>query len=866
LPDLSQRLQDALSDRYRIERTLGRGGVATVFLAEDLKHHRSVAIKVLDPEVATTIGPERFLREIETVANLTHPHILPLHDSGVANCLLFYVMPFVEGESLRDRLTRERQLPVEDALRIAGEVADALDYAHRHGVVHRDVKPENILLEEGHAVVADFGIARAVAAAHSERLTATGIVVGTPAYMSPEQAVGSRDLDGRSDLYSLGCVLYEMLAGQPPFTGPTAESLAHQHLNVAPRPVTEIRPAVPAAVAAVLQLALAKAPADRYPNAHGLSSALSGTFATRAVSVPAGARNRRVSIAWPLGALALALAAGAAIRWWPHEVDEGQIRSLAVLPLDNLSGDPAQDYFADGMTEELTDALARIGSLRIISRTSAMSLKNAKLKISEIARRLNVDAVIEGTVARQGSRVRITAELIRARPERHVWGDRYDREVQDVLGLQADVAQAIAQQIRVQLKPEERAQLGYRRRVDPEAYEAYLRGRSFLNRLDKKLLQSALASFQRSVRLDSSYAPAWAGIADTYYQLSNIYLSPRKAMPLARTAALRAIRLDPTLAEGHASLGGVYAAYDWEWGAAEEEYRRSLQLDPNHAQTHLYYSQLLQILGRLDESIAQMRVALQLNPLSTYTRVNATYLLYVAGHEAEAIAQLMQLEQTEPAYAPIHFNLGQVYDAMNRHGEAVVEFRRAISLSDTPFPRALLSASLARAGERREARALLAELEHGEGEEHLSSVAFAMVYAALGDRDAAFRRLEMAYADRDEDLPYLKTEPNLSGLRSDPRFHDLLRRMRLENQTSRRHSRPTPRGRGTAINREDGSSARWRDSCATWSADARLPMQPASAPGASAQGPAQLELARRAFDGIFPPHGPVAQTDRAAVS
>jgi len=312
LPELSQRLRDALSDRYRIERELGRGGMATVFLAEDLRHHRQVAIKVLDPEVAAAVGSERFLREIETVARLTHPHILPLHDSGQAGGLLYYVMPHVAGESLRQRLEREKQLPVEEALRLAREVADALAYAHRQGVVHRDIKPENVLLEEGHALVADFGIARAVAGAGGEKLTATGVSVGTPAYMSPEQAAGGRDVDGRSDLYSLGCVLYEMLAGEAPFTGPTAESLVHQHLNVTPRPVTELRTSVPAPAAAALQRALAKTPADRYTTtgefAMALAVAAHPGAAPAATSSPRGRRRAMIGVSM-VAAVAL-IAAG----------------------------------------------------------------------------------------------------------------------------------------------------------------------------------------------------------------------------------------------------------------------------------------------------------------------------------------------------------------------------------------------------------------------------------------------------------------------------------------------------------------------------------------------------------------------------
>jgi tetratricopeptide (TPR) repeat protein len=336
--------------------------------------------------------------------------------------------------------------------------------------------------------------------------------------------------------------------------------------------------------------------------------------------------------------------------------------------------------------------------------------------VPEIARRLGVDAVIEGTVARAGDRVRVTAELLGVRPERHLWGDRYEREVRDVLDLQAEVAQTIARQVRAQVTREERARLERPHPVRPEALEAYLKGRHYLNRLDQRWLRSALDCFQQAVRADSSCPQAWAGLADTYYQLSNVYLPPRVAMPLAHDAAERAVRLDPDLAEGHAALGVYHAAYDWDWAAAEREYRRALVLNPNHAQTHLYYGQLLQIFGRLDESVAQLQRAAALNPLSAYVRAQAAYLTCVAGRCPEAVADLRALERSDPGYAPVHFNLAQAYDALGRHDEAIAELRKAIALGDTPFPRALLGCSLARAGRRAEARAVLADLERGEEE------------------------------------------------------------------------------------------------------------------------------------------------------
>jgi serine/threonine-protein kinase len=330
-----------------------------VYLAEDPKHHRQVAIKVLTPEIAAAVGPERFVREIETAAKLTHPHIVPVHDSGSAEGLLYYVMPYVDGESLRQRLAREKQLPVEDALRIAREVADALSYAHSQGVIHRDIKPENILLESGHAVVADFGIARAIAAAGGEALTRTGVVVGTAAYMSPEQAAGSGDLDGRSDLYSLGCVLYEMLAGVPPFSGTTVESLTRQHLNVTPRPVTVLRTAVPSAVDRALIKALAKARADRFRATAEFAAALSaGREAAELPSTVAG------------------------------------VASIAVVPFHNMSADPENEYFSDGLAEDIIDALTQVPGLRVVARTSAFAFRGKEVDIREIGARLNVDHIL----------------------------------------------------------------------------------------------------------------------------------------------------------------------------------------------------------------------------------------------------------------------------------------------------------------------------------------------------------------------------------------------------------------------------------------------------------------------------------------
>src|SRR5687768_3023305 len=444
-----ERLTAALADRYRIERELGQGGMATVYLAEDLKHHRKVAIKVLKPELTASLGQERFLREIETTANLRHPHILPLYDSGAVRSghaepradgeaadSLYYVMPFVEGESLRDRLTRDRQLPIDDALRIAREVSDALSYAHARGIVHRDIKPENILLESGHAVVADFGIARAVRAAGAESLTGTGVAIGTPAYMSPEQASGDHDLDGRSDLYALGCVLYEMLAGQPPFTGPTVESIVRQHLVAAPPPVTNLRPAVPSTVLSALARALAKNPADRFNPVAQFADALRAgePFAIPAAAPPAPSASSplasspsasspprplpRLLRRFEVIGVAVALAAVAVFALWrrgaPPTAQATPPTSIAVLPFESVGGDTANIYFAEGIADELTTALASVSGLRVAATSSAFTYRGKTVDAREVGRALHVATVLQGRVRRAGPAFRVSAQLTNA--------------------------------------------------------------------------------------------------------------------------------------------------------------------------------------------------------------------------------------------------------------------------------------------------------------------------------------------------------------------------------------------------------------------------------------------------------------------
>jgi len=544
--DLLERLKSALGDRYAVEREIGRGGMAAVFLAEDLKHHRQVAIKVLHPEISSDVATERFFREIEIVAGLTHPHILPLHDSGQADGLLYCVMPFIEGESLLDRLQREKQLPVEEALQITREVADALGYAHERGIIHRDIKPANILLHEGHAVVADFGIARALEQAGGASITQTGVAVGTPTYMSPEQASGAQDLDGRTDIYALGCVLYQMLAGTPPYAGVTPLAVMKRHSHDPVPSVRTVRDTIPVTVEHAISRALAKVPTDRYQTAGEFASALlAPDLAGRPIP------RRRVAVLALVGVTALLAGVWYVGRQSAPAVDADpaagvSAASIAVLPFADMSPDKDQEYFSDGISEELLSLLAKIPELEVAARTSSFSFKGQNLEIREIAERLNVAHVLEGSVRKAGNEVRITAQLIRADDGFHEWSETWDRSLDDIFAIQDEIAADVAAQLKVTL-------LGAAPTVgatDPAAYAFYLQARQLGRQGTAEGLEQSMALYQRALAIDPDYAAAWAGLARDYYTQAGTELHPidegyqlaRAMQPTGRWRSTRSMR------------------------------------------------------------------------------------------------------------------------------------------------------------------------------------------------------------------------------------------------------------------------------------------------------------------------------------
>ena len=739
-PEDVKLLSAALAGRYRIERELGRGGMAVVYLAEDLKHRRRVAIKVLRPEVARSIGSSRFLREIEIAAQLSHPHILPLFDSGEAESLFFFVMPFIEGETLRARLTRETQLPVDDALRITRDVAGALAYAHRQGIVHRDIKPENILLQAGHPIVADFGIAAALQAAAGERLTDPGFAVGTPTYMSPEQSVGEA-VDSRSDLYSLGCVLYEMLAGEPPFTGATAQAIqARKAVDTMPR-LRTVREQVPEALEQVIRKSLAKVPADRYRSAAEFAEALSDRSMARVSA-----------------------------------------RSVAVLPFLSLSGDPENEFFADGITEDVIAQLSKIRSLKVISRTSVMMFKKREQSLREIGAMLSAATLLEGSVRRVGDRVRIVAQLIDAETDRHLWAETYDRQLTDIFAIQSDVALQIAAALRAELSPEEESRIHREPTRDLQAYQLYLQGRHWFVSHTADGLRNAIEYFQRAVQRDPGYALAHADLAQAYTELALAsgggIMQPDKAFALAREAVSRALALDSALGEAHCMLGFLMFVRDFDWIGAEAEFRRALELNPGSADAYDLYGRMLAAQGRHDEAIPLVARGQELDPLSHRTDLPSALLR--AGRYEEALAAVRHSVDLDPQYGRARATLGWVYLKLGRVEEGLAELRQGAALTtDDAMFLAQLGEAYGLYGQPEKAREVLRQLEERSHREYVTPYYFAYVCTGLGEHDRAIDYLEQALAERSGGLYGIKASFLFAPLRGHPRFEALLEQLNL---------------------------------------------------------------------------------------
>jgi serine/threonine protein kinase/Flp pilus assembly protein TadD len=720
--DLLSRLQAALADRYGVERELGRGGMATVYLAEDIKHHRQVAIKVLHSHLAENLGSDRFLREIQIAARLNHPHILTLIDSGESDGFLYYVMPYVEGESLRERLRRQGKLPLDEALAITRDVAGALGYAHQRGVIHRDIKPENLMLHEGGAIVTDFGIAKAVIVAEGTSLTQTGFALGTPTYMSPEQAAGGTDVDGRSDLYSLGCVLYEMLAGNPPFSGSTPQAVIARRFSEA-APVLPSDGDIPEQVVSAVARCLEREPADRFASAAQLVQALqlggkSGvTSATRAANAGTAVGGRRI----------------------------------AVLPFTDMSSDRDQEYFADGITEEIINALTKIQALQVASRSSAFAFKGKSIDIRRIGEQLNANTVLEGSVRKAGKRLRVTAQLISTADGYHLWSERYDRDMEDIFAVQDDIAERVAETLRVVLTEDERRAMEVTPAADVRAYDYYLRGRELVSLHRRTAYQHAIDMFARAIEIDPTYARAYAGMADCHALLYHYLEASQTNLEKADEMSRKALELDPNSAEAHASRGHALSLGK-RFAEARDEFETSIQLAPTLFESHYLYARACWAEGLMEE----------------------------AAHHFEQAIRVRQEDYQAPAL------LASVYDSLGRRDKGdearrhtVRVTRRQLELYPTDIRALYLGAgALLQLGEKEEANRWAREALENGSDDPAVYYNLACFYAIDRDVDKAMECLEKAVDYGFAHREWLENDGELKGLHGLPRYRALVERLK----------------------------------------------------------------------------------------
>ncbi|HEX5005422.1 MAG TPA: protein kinase [Gemmatimonadales bacterium] len=752
--DLLDQLQSALESRYAIEREIGHGGMAVVYLARDLRHDRTVAVKVLQPQLAEQLGAERFVREIRVAARLHHPHLLPLYDSGDADGFLYYVAPFVEGGSLRDRLTREGRVALGPALRLAREVADALDYAHRQGVVHRDIKPENILLEDGHAIVADFGVARALESAGADKLTGTGLAVGTPAYMSPEQT-SENPVDGRSDIYALGSVLYEMLAGQTPFVANSLLALLAKRLQ---GPAPDLRSAgleVPLVVERLVARSLTLRPDDRFQTAAEFGAAIHAAERETGQAISAPTATQPVP----------------------------KVTAVAVLPFVNMSTDPENEFFSDGMTEELINVLTRIPGLRVASRTSAFAYKGRDMDVREIGRSLNVNAVLEGSVRRAGNRLRVTAQLIDTADGYHLWSETYDRQMADVFEVQDELSRSIAATLRGRLSKGDSGPLVVPPTASVEAYTLYLKGRFFWNKRTLDGYRRGIEYFEQALGRDPSFPLPYAGIADCWNMLGFDYFGgapPAEAMPRAKEAAHRALELNPDLAEAHTPLAVVAMLYDWDWAEAERRFRLALQLKPGYMPALIWSSYFYGILGRHGEGIQAARRAVEVEPLATIAHQSLARSLHYAGEQEAALEQSRRLLEMDPSYVTGYETIARPLVRLGRFEEALALVQEGVALSGRwTLLLGALGHVYGRMGRRTDALAVLAEIETQGRDRYVPRYHQSYVHYGIRDPEVVIGELEANVKARGGVATWLATDSHTNWLRGQPRYDALVRQLGL---------------------------------------------------------------------------------------
>jgi TolB-like protein/Tfp pilus assembly protein PilF len=805
MTDLRDQLQSALGAAYTLERELGGGGMSRVFVAVEQALGRRVVVKVLAPELAAGISADRFKREIQLAAQLQHPQIVPVLAAGEAAGMPFYTMPFVEGESLRTRLRRDGPLPVRDAVRVLSDVAKALEYAHERGIVHRDIKPDNVLIARSSAAVTDFGIAKALAASKMQgptqvpggTLTQIGTSLGTPTYMAPEQAAGDPNTDHRADIYALGCMAYELLAGQPPFHGLSPHQLFAAHIAERPAPLAARQPNVPPPLATLVMWCLEKDPAMRPQTAGEVLDALEsvGTASGATATAPTGGdvesgRRRRRTAALALGGVALAAALGIGI--WASTAPQRHYtgsstasptsKSIAVLPLANVGGDTASEYFAEGMTDELATALGKVPGLRVASRTAAYSFKGRSATPDEIGRTLHVSTFLEGSVRRAGRRLRLSARLMNVSDGLTLWGETYEREVDDVFQVQDDITRAIVGALQIQLGAATVGGSKSRGTTNLEAYDLYLRGRYFVNKRGEASLREAIPLFGQAIDRDPAFARAYAGLGDAYGLLPLWSNTPiDSAAPLALRAIDRAITIDSTLAEAHASRGSVLQLL-WRWDEAQQSLRRAIALDPEYATAHQWLGEALILQGRVAESAAALRRSIELDPVSPIKWASYSFVLALAGRHDEARAAYQRSTQLDSALVLTRYFAAWNALSAGRPTDALREAKLIEPLGDRyPPVFGVLGYCYARTGDRNAAEILRARLEETTRRRRGYAAAVGMVYLGLGDNANALTWLERSAREREAFFGSTSLAASIfDPLRAEPRFAALVRTINLD--------------------------------------------------------------------------------------
>ncbi len=789
--DLGEHLRTTLGSTYSIERELGGGGMSRVFMAVETTLGRRVVVKVLPPETLGLVSAERFRREVQLAAGLQHPHVVPLLNAGESDGLLYYTMPFVAGETLRGRLARDGALPIGVVVRVLRDVARALAYAHRRGVVHRDVKPENILLgEDGDALVADFGIAKALVAATDGgtdgygALTSAGVALGTPAYMAPEQALGDSTADHRADLYALGVIAYELIAGTHPYVGRSMQALVAAHATEAPEPLSNRRANVPDRLSVLVMRLLEKHPADRPQSGDEVLAELEAvTTPTELVSRVSLPRPRRW-LRWGAAAALVVVAVSATTILLRRDASSpaplaattaAPAKSVAVLPLVDVGGDTANAYFAAGMTDEVTGALARVPGLRVASRSAASLIDTrGRVDVRDAGRRLNVGSVLAGRVRRQGQQLRLSVELVDVTDGTQLWSETYARDMKDAFRVQDEVARAIASALSVRfagtLRPSRQGT------ESAEAHDLVLRAQYLADVYTGPSLRRSVALYEQALALDSTYAAAWSGLGEAWIRLADDFVPATEALPHIRTAVARALAIDSTLADAHAQHASLLAYYDRDYAEGEREWVRALALDSTLVDAATGYSNILSATGRPDSAAAVLHRAFRIDPLSQFLAYWAPVNFVYAGRLADANAACASAGDVTAAVG--HRCRMHLMFANGQYAALVDTLRH--EADPTPVTHAHMAAALARLGRGTEAKREAALVEAAAREHYLDERVPAQMYAAMGDADRAIAWLERGFTSNAAILAYMNVDNRLAPLRSDARFQAMLRRAGLK--------------------------------------------------------------------------------------